>query len=182
MGLCRSAVVLKRPEFGVGGECDAAVIARPLQFVAAVGDRYIPETVPAVKTRGIVGHDRVLERSRATVVYAAAGAVHADIIGDSRVVHSSRALIAYGTALLAPIMREGGVVHRERATVHYAAVFEFRAVIAHRKLVQGELCTAGYLKHPHPIVAGKHIVAAHCDIRASAIYGKPIRVGYGGQL
>src|SRR5215218_10278938 len=95
MGLCRSAVVLKRAEFGVGGECDAAVIARPLQVVAAVGDRYIPETVPAVKTRGIVGHDRVLERSRATVVYAAAGA---GCIYNGRTATLKNTIVANNTA------------------------------------------------------------------------------------
>jgi hypothetical protein len=56
--------------------------------------------------------------------------------------------------------------------VGYAAAAGASAV-GHRKVVQGELCAAAYIEHPHGIVA------AYGDIGATAVDGKPRAIGYG---
>ena len=50
------------------------------------------------------------------------------------------------------------------------------AAVGHRKVAQGELCAVNYKEYPILIVA------AYCDIGATAVDGQPRPVGYGRQL
>src|SRR5215208_2469764 len=198
MGLRGTAVVSKGAKQWVftrvlRGEAAASA---GVEVVATVGNG--PETTPTGKA---FSHDRVLECSRGTpaVVYAAAdggaiaeegGVAHrkraiiveyttAAAVGDAiaregGVAHRSCAGIPYAAAgiVVGAIAGEGRVAHRKRAVVVYTAATRAVVGVGHRKVAQGELCAAAYLEYPILIVA------AYCDIGATAVDGKPRHVGY----
>src|SRR5262249_5967542 len=121
--LGRAPVVGQRAEVGVGDER----VGQPARAADVLLDQVAaaPEgagEVGDVPARGAVGHDAVVQRQRATVVDAPAGAAG----GDGRegaVADRQRAAVADPAAALGGVAREGAVTGRQHTTVADPAAF-----------------------------------------------------------